>query len=285
MRELFIGQDSRVWTDDDMREALMAVEADRCETLFIHSDILFGKAAGAFRRTELLASLYGMLCDLPVKNLIFPTFTFSFCNGESYDVRNSRSYMGALSEYARKQSGRYRTEDPLLSVSVPQELEPMYSHPSRHSLGEGSALDTLHHMNDVKFLFFGAEMANCFTYVHYVEKLLSVPYRFDMPFEGEILYPDGRIARRTQVIHTQCRGAKLPAKYDYFEKELEEKGLLKKRSVGDRYIACISEADAYREIRAHIEKDRNYFLAEPLNEAALTREYTYNKHDGRITHC
>ncbi len=94
---------------------------------------------------------------------------------------------------------------------------------SNHSLGEGSALDILHHMDSVKFLFFGAEMADCFTYVHYVEKIMEVPYRFDMPFEGNIIYPDGIKLHRKQYIHTQCTGVKLPSKYDYFEKEMKEK--------------------------------------------------------------
>ena len=82
-------------------------------------------------------------------------------------------------------------------------LEHIFNHVSNHSLGIGSALDILHHMDDVKFLFFGAEMAECFTYVHYVEKMMDVPYRFDMPFEGNVIYPDGHVEKRKQIIHTQ----------------------------------------------------------------------------------
>ena len=76
--------------------------------------------------------------------------------------------MGAFNEFIRKKEGRYRTLDPLLSLSVPDCLKGVFSAVGDHSLGEGSGLDLLHHMDGVKFLFFGARLGNCFTYVHYV---------------------------------------------------------------------------------------------------------------------
>ena len=128
-------------------------------------------------------------------------------------------------------------------------------------------------------------MAECFTYVHYVEKMMNVPYRFDMPFEGDIYYPDGTKLHRRQTIHTQCAGVKLPEKYDYFEQEMEQRGILKKKYLSDKYIACISEKDAYNEIAAHIEKDINYFLEKPFQQTDLIHEYTFSTENGRITHC
>ena len=91
--------------------------------------------------------------------------------------------MGALSEYIRKQDGRYRTLDPLLSLSVPEKMKDKFSSVSDHSLGKGSGLDILHSLNSVKFLFLGAKQGECFTYVHYVEKMLEVPYRYDQKLQ------------------------------------------------------------------------------------------------------
>lgn len=193
--------------------------------------------------------------------------------------------MGAFNEAVRKREGRYRTDDPLLSLSVPIELKPLFQNLGNHSLGEGSGLDILHHMDGVKFLFFGAEMAECFTYVHYVEKMMDVPYRFDMPFSGNVIYPDGSVKQKTQSIHTQCYGVKLPSKYDYFEHEMEEKGYLIKQRLGDKYIGCLAEKDAYREIKAHIEADIHYYLESPFTADQLVHKYTYSTENGRITHC
>lgn len=282
---LFQDRDGNVVSEQDIRKALLEIGADQCETLFIHSDIMFGTLIGGIKRKELLESLFEQIRALGVKNIIAPTFTYSFPNNEEYDIVNSKTYMGALNEYVRKMDGRYRTDDPLLSVSVPKELTSLFNHISNHSLGRGSALDVIHHMNDVKFLFFGAEMSECFTYVHYVEKIMNVPYRFDMPFEGVVIYPNGERMEKKQIIHTQCQGAVLPHKYDYFESEMQDKGLLRKRRVADKYIACLSEVDAYREIKMHIEKNINYFLEIPFKETELVYQYTYDTRNGRITHC
>ena len=218
-------------------------------------------------------------------DVIVPTFSYSFCNKESYDVNETKSAMGSFSEHFRKLPGRYRTLDPLLSVSVPESMKVAFEHPGDNSLGKNSALDTLHNLKNVKFLFFGAEMAECFTYVHYVEKMMDVPYRFDMSFEGDMIDHSGKKLRKTQSIHTQCYGVKLPQKYEYFEKEMEEKGFLLKKKIGDKYIACIAENDAYREIRSHIEADINYYLEQPFRDEDLIHRYVYSTDNGRITHC
>lgn len=282
---LFYDRENVPTSVEDLGLALKQVGAADCETLFIHSDVLFGRPAVGFKRSVYLQSIYDIIIDLGVSNIIVPTFTYSFPNKEDYDIQKSKTSMGSFSEFVRKMPERYRTDDPLLSVSVPLSLEQKFKHVSSHSLGEGSALDILHHMDDVKFLFFGAKMANCFTYVHYVEKMMDVPYRFDMAFEGNVIYPEGHVKQRKQTIHTQCYGVKLPTEYDYFEKEMEEQGFLKKVRVADKYIACLSEKDAYREIKQHIEKDINYFLEKPFVSSELIHKYTYSAKDGRITHC
>lgn len=285
MQEIFRDADGNAITGADILDRLRQVGADDCQTLFIHSDIMFGTLGRGIRRKELLERIHEQVCALGVRNLVVPTFTYSFPNHEDYDIENSRTSMGAYNEYVRRLEDRYRTDDPLLSVSVPASLKERFDPVSGHSLGAGSAFDILHRMDGVKFLFLGAEMADCFTYVHYVEKMMDVPYRFDMAFEGNVIYPDGHTARRAQTIHTQCGGVRLPPKYDYFEREMEEKGFLKKARLGDRYVACLSEADAYREIEGHIGADIAYFLEAPFTPAQLEHRYTYSTENGRITHC
>ena len=285
MTELFYDVNGRPFSKEDLYESLLRIGAADCETLFIHSDIMFGTPAKGFRRTELLETLYQTIISLNVPNVIIPTFTYSFCNHEDYDVRNSKTSMGSFNEYFRKKENRYRTHDPLLSLSVPESLKALFENVSEHSLGAGSGFDVIHHMKDVKFLFLGADMGNCFTYVHYVEKMLDVPYRFDMPFEGNVIDEKGTISRKKQYIHTQCAGVLLPERYDYFERDLLAKEKLKKIQYGDRFISCISENDAYEEIAHNIEENRFYYLAKPYRDEDLVHQYTYDWTKSRITHC
>ena len=281
---LFKDADGKEYGALDIKNALMNIGAHDCEGLLLHSDIMFGIPDTGFRKKEYLHTLYEIIESLNVKYLLVPTFTYSYCNHEDYDVLNSKTSMGALNEYIRKQEGRYRTLDPLLSLSVPVDLEAKFNHLSNHSLGVGSALDVIHQMDGIKFLFFGARLGNCFTYVHYLEKMLDVPYRFDMSFQGNTIDAMGINQTTTQYIHTACYGVK-PADYYYFEDELQDKGMLRKQKLVNSSVACISEKDAYQEIKKKVETDINYFLEQPFTESDLEHKYTKGLDGTRITHC
>ena len=70
----------------DLKNGLREIAAHDCETLFIHSDVMFGRPAEGFKRKEYLQILYETLIDLGVENIIVPTFTYSFPNHEDYDI-------------------------------------------------------------------------------------------------------------------------------------------------------------------------------------------------------
>lgn len=285
MDTLFIDKNGRGYHAEDVHVALREIGAGDCETLFIHSELMFGRAPEDFNRKEYLSILYETIKEVGAKNIIVPTFTYSFCNQEEYDVRASRTSMGALSEFVRRQEGRYRTHDPLLSISVPLCLKEKFEKIGNHSLGEGSAFDILHGMDGVKFLFFGAKQGECFTYVHYVEKMLDVPYRFDMSFCGKVIDERGTEREKEQIIHTRCYGVKLPESYEYFEERLIEEGYVRKRQLGDSFVSCLSEADAYRQIIGAIKENPNYFVPDGYTENDLLHQYAMGLNGERITHC
>ena len=282
---MFIDNDGREYGKEDIVEALKNVDAHECETLFIHSDIAFGKPSAGFKRKDYLKALYEALTAINVENIIVPTFTYSFCNHEDYDVRNSRTSMGALSEFIRRQDGRYRTLDPILSFSVPVSLKHKFGSISNHSLGKGSGFDVLHSMNDVKFLFFGAKQGECFTYLHYVEKMLNVPYRYDQEFTGKLIDYDGKSKIVTQVIHTHCYGVKIPKSYGYFEDELLERKLLKKVRLGNSTVSCIDKGIAYEQISEKINSDPYYFTDGKYTVKDLIHKYGFGENGERVTHC
>lgn len=285
MTTLFYGRDRKAYGAEEVGAALRQIGAEDCEILFIHSDIMFGTVPPDFNKREYLGTLYEVVCSLGVKNVVVPTFTYSFCNHEDYDVRASRTSMGAFSEFVRKQPGRYRTLDPLLSLSVPENLKNRFEMPGNHSLGEGCGLDVIHHMDGVKFLFLGAKQGECFTYLHYVEKMLEVPYRFDMPFKGYVVDYDGNRKETTQYIHTHCKGVRIPPSYDYFEAELIEKGIVRKTRLADSFVSCLAEKDAYEQIVSRIGQDPYYFVEGTYTENDLVHEYGFGHNGEKITHC
>ncbi len=285
MMNIFRDATTKVWDDKKIIDKLKSIGASDCDMLFIHSDISFGLPIKGMKRNEYLNALYQCLLQLGVPTLVFPTFTYSFCNNEVYDVLNSKTSMGALNEFARQQKDAVRSVDPLLSmVAIGENNHVFEGNLGHHSLGIDGGFGRIHRTNNVKFLFFGADFGKCFTYVHFVEKVLDVPYRFDMKFSGKIIDKNRNSIDDIHYIHTACGGV-LPADFPYFEDELKAKGYLKVAKLGNLNAACVSEKDAYREIAVHIKDDINYFLQKPFSKEDLSYEYTKGKNGERITHC
>ena len=284
---LFRSQKQKEVSYKDFLETLKQVGASDCKTLFIHNDIMFGNMNPEIGRKEFMQTLINLFYDLNVENIIMPAFTYSFNNEKDFDVIKSRSLMGSLSEAFRKEPEVYRTLDPMTSFAIKGNLaDDFEKYKSEcNSLGVGSYFDLLNKQDDVKYLFFGADLAESFTYVHYVERILNVPYRFDMNFTGKIIDYSANEKHTNWIISTQCGGVQLYEKNEHFKKDLQYRGLLKLAPIGDKEISCISQDDARKQIIENIENNKFYFLKKPYEEKDLTHVYVM-KHDGQpVTHC
>lgn len=263
---------------------LKQVCADKCQILFIHTDLMFGIPNRQLTRKEYLQELYEIFLELGVPTLMFPAFTYSFQNHEVFDVRNSRTNMGALIEFIRKQPGTCRSMDPMLSViAVGEKAEIVFGEIGDNCFGPESVFSRIHKEKDVKFLFFGAEFMTYCTYIHYIEKTLNVPYRFDMSFPGTIVDYEGRSFEHAHAIHTQCGQIRL-RETNGLKNDLIEKEMLKIAPLGDAEIACISEKDIFAEVTRWI-KEKPYGFVYPYTDEDLTKEYTFGKDGTRISHC
>lgn len=272
--KLFQAKDQSWVTYADLVQSMKDVKADESDVLLVHTAISFGTVNKEIKRRELVEILYDAICELGVKTLVFPTFTFSFGNREDFDVKNSKTKMGMINEYARKREDAVRSEDPLMSVCVIGEKSELAEISGNKSLGEGSFFDRFHKIPNAKILFLGANMLECNTHSHYVEERLRVPYRYDMEFEGNIVDKEGNIKHDKRILFVKYRDV-IPCGSLSFENELLEQGILLKKRVGDAYVSCLKEEDSYNKIAEWLKKDVNCFLAEPYDTKPLVKEYSY----------
>ncbi len=260
-------------TYGDLFGNLLEVGADKCDVLFVHSDLGFGMPAKGLKREELKRILTDLLLDLKVEALIFPTFTFSYCNKEDYDIQNSRTAMGMLPEYIRKREDAYRTDDPILSVAIIGNREGFEKMSGKSSCGTGGIFHQLHVSGKkIKYLFFGTPVSKCFTFLHYVEEMNNVDYRYIRNFEGNVI--DNGIATPRDIdLFVRYKGvnAILPER---FEQNLEDNGISIKKQVGISSISCVDEVDSYDYICEIIRKDPHAFCKLP-DSGELIKEYEY----------
>lgn len=271
MREVNLFQDSTgSWiTTSDLLALLDKVGAADARVLYIHSGISFGKPDLGLRRHDLLAILYDVVTSLGVPAICVPTFTFSFCNGQNYNVQTSASKMGAFNEYIRRLPGALRSVDPLMSNAIIGNNPELLLPEGKNSVGEGSTFDKLHQLGSgVKFLFLGTTVSECFTYTHYVEERLGSPYRYNRAFTGTIT--DGnKTWEDTYNLFVRYKGVR-PSTVGSLELDLLERRLLRKVPCGDSSISCVGESDAWDTIMEHLRRDALAYIAEDPGDRDTT---------------
>jgi aminoglycoside 3-N-acetyltransferase len=257
--QLFQLQDASWLTTSHLLSLLEKVKAPDARVLYMHTGLTFGAPNPQLGRQELLGHLYEVVASLGTPTLLVPTFTFSFCNGDSYGVQTSRCKMGALNEYIRKLPGAIRSVDPLMSSVMIGEDRDLVENLGKHSIGAGSTFDKLHLRGEmVKFLFLGTTVSECYTYTHYVEERLATPYRYDREFTGNITDGD-RSWEDTYTLFVRYKGV-VPTSSGLLENTLLQRGLLRKVHCGASSISCVDEPDGYETIAGQLRENVKCYL-------------------------
>jgi len=259
-------------TADEIRAALEQVEANDSQVLYMHTGLSFGLPNPELKRDDLLNTIYQAVGSLKVPTLCVPTFTFSFCNGEEYDSIRSRSRMGMLNEFIRRQPEAIRSVDPLMSVAVVGDDHDLAKNLGHDSVGMNSTFDKLSRRTGVKFLFLGVKLGDCFTYMHHLEWKAGVPYRYDREFTGKITHA-GKTYEDTYRLFVRYHNVKPNAASYIYEQLLVDRGLLRVAPLGDNFVACIGEAEARAVYLELLHKNPDYFIEHPFRAAAADRTF------------
>lgn len=229
--------------------------------VLVHADVSkFGKIGDIKNKSEFLRLITDSLKEVVGENgtIIMPTFSYSFCKNEEYNPDATSSTVGVLSEHFRKGKDVVRTLHPIFSVAVwGREKEIFSENLGKDSFGKDSVFGKLHHKNG-KIIFFGAPFQSC-TFIHYIEQLFNVPYRYHKIFTGKI-----RI--KNELYEDSCsyfvRSLDGNAELDLlrFQDYLIQNGLMKKVELGDGEILIISADTLFNEGVKMLKEDINFFL-------------------------
>jgi aminoglycoside 3-N-acetyltransferase len=240
--------------------SLLELGAKECDVLYVHSGLNFGIPNSELSKGELLNTIIGVLKELEVKTIIFPTFTFSFCNGKDYSINDSKTSMGVLNEYFRKLPNVKRSRDPLMSNALLGENEFLIDNIGKFSCGKDSTYDLLRNSNlKVKFLFLGPKIGDCFTYMHYLENLFEVPYRYEKEFSGNVL-ENNELKEVTYSLFVRYGNVFAGAGSYVYENILLERGIAKRLEFGNANITILSESEATQVYKDMLEVSPNFFL-------------------------
>ncbi len=129
--------------------------------------------------------------------LILPLFNFDFPKSKFFDVRNTPSHMGALTEIARNNSVSVRTGHPIYSFSIIGKYADQFKGIDNESgYGPDSPFAVLRKLK-ARIASIGLSDQNSMTSYHYVEECNEVPYRYFKDFTGQYIDQNGHQAERT----------------------------------------------------------------------------------------
>jgi len=255
---LFFANDMPVYPGDFTR-ALEALGIRKGDTILVHSDIsVFGKLA-SYNRSYLFSSLTSVLKDAVTEEgtILMPTFSYSFCENKIFDPDKTRSKVGALTEYFRIQPDVSRTKHPIFSFAIWGKDMESYLSISKDSFDQESVFGILH-KNHGKILFLGAPFQSC-TFIHYIEQMHGVPYRFIKKFSGTIR-SDGRDSQDECTFFVRYLDREVAVDLTRLEKDLLEKKILTKKTIGNRNIMTVNTDNLFNEGIRLLNSDINFFL-------------------------
>ncbi|EJF7070552.1 N-acetyltransferase LegH, partial [Campylobacter jejuni] len=176
--------ENKKYSTYDFIENFYKLGLQKGDTLCVHTE-LFNFGFPLLSRNEFLQTILDCFFEVIGKEgtLIMPTFTYSFCKNEVYDKINSKTKMGALNEYFRKQTGVKRTNDPIFSFAIKGAKEELFLKDTTSCFGENCVYEVLTKENG-KYMTFGGQGH---TLTHYAEEQFNVFYRYHKIFSGILI--------------------------------------------------------------------------------------------------
>lgn len=259
MKELAIYKNSII-TDKEIKDILHRLGVNFGDDICVHSEIYrFGKPL--VKRELFFESIIRALEEvvLPQGTLIMPAFSYSFCNGEPYDVLNTPSKVGALTEEFRKKSGIKRTQHPIFSFSVHGKNEKEYLNTGDDAFSHDSVYGKLID-NNGKVVFLGANKG--YTIYHLAEEKVGVLHRFFKSFAGTIIDYNGKSVQKTIPYYVRHLDMVSEANEKRIEEFLLEEGLQKQESFQRGTISVIDAKSSYEAFVDKLRKEPEYFIGE-----------------------
>jgi aminoglycoside 3-N-acetyltransferase len=240
----------------DLKAALDRLPLERGTVVFCHANLgYFGRAGGIATSGDLCEMFFESVMERVGGGLCVPTFTYSFQNGEVFDRQSSASKMGVFAEWVRKLVGAYRSFDPCYSVSgvhagfvngpvAENSFDGMTSFFAKFTRAGGQVLN------------FNFDAGS--TFVHWVERELRVPYRFDKTFDG-VIRDRGQDRPMRNTIWVRYLDDALEARFEVFDAIAREQGKFVTTKLGRGEMGVISAGDTYNLIAETLPK-RPWFL-------------------------
>ena len=241
----------------DLLDALRELGIRRGDTICVHSQIYSLGKAGMLRN-DYLNMILKVLKEAVGENgtIIMPAFSYSFCDKQIFDVQESKSTVGILTEFFRNSEGVSRTVHPIFSFSVWGRRKKEFLNIGLDAFSMDSVYGKMIQGND-KMVLLGADKG--YTIYYLAEESVGVSHRFFKYFSG--IVRDGEkeydMTVPYYVRHLDKRSEEDPQKVSEY---LLKKGIEARVPFGWGNISSFQCKNMYESIVEKIKEDESWFL-------------------------
>lgn len=241
----------------EIKAALDRLPLERGDVVFCHANLgFFGRAEGVSNASDLCEMFFDCIMERlgPNGTICVPTFTYSFPNGEVFDWTDGPSKMGVFAEWVRKRG--LRSADPCYSVVAAGAKSDITSLVAENSFDTRASFFGRLWIEEGKVLNLNFDAGS--TFVHWVEREMDVPYRFDKTFKG-VMRGCGNDIDARSTIWVRYLDDALEARFEAFDALARECGMFKTERLGRGEMGVISAVDTYNLIEETL-PSRPWFL-------------------------
>ncbi len=203
--------------------------------------------------------------------LVVPTFTFAFCEqfnntGKGYfDLDNTPSETGILTEFVRKMPGAKRNLHPIHSFAAYGKLaDELSSASDKSSFGKETVLAKLHKL-DAKIMMIGVSYFDCMVFFRYVEQTEGTKYRYIKDFSGDIIV-SGKKYQDTFNMNVRDLDRNVILNNDPMGEIIERMGLVNIIKIGPCTIKLLISANAvYQAVAKEMKRNPKVFYATAID--------------------
>jgi aminopeptidase-like protein/aminoglycoside N3'-acetyltransferase len=261
------------YTRADLIKGLRTVGIGRGDTVFVHvCHTTLGRLAGVTTCDDASLTILDVLREAigEAGTILVPTYSFSFCRQEIFDVQNSPTAGGPWSssveflEYFRMLPGVVRSGEPIHSVAgLGPRAEEMLLNLPPTCFGAGSVHERLMKAEG-KVCMIGVDLGEA-TFRHYAEELMGVPFRFKKLFTGYVR-DNGQLRKEGWIYNVRIMAENGYPDGSRLEARARELGICRVATVGLGEVLAV-DTRAYFELAIQeIRKDPWYTAKGPAGD-------------------
>jgi FkbH-like protein len=202
----------------------------------IHSSLIHLRFNDQKLKWHLLSALRRLLIDNIT--IVIPTFTFSFCHGNEFNLVNSPSETGILGDWFQELEGVRRTEHGIYSFAIagPNSQE-ILDCVNTTTFGKDSVFGLFDRL-DARLVMLGCDWKYC-TQFHYYEEEYKVPYRLYKEFKGDVNI-SGEMRKKIFKMYVRNLDLAPENNFSIVIKELDARGDIDRIQLGNSAVESAS---------------------------------------------